>query len=93
MSTSKNTCMLKVTLAATYIKDFVNSALWNDIQVTLPAQDDMSISALEGKAADASAGLRSKVGHSSHLAGEVHRKAWAKRTGHIRIDLCQVQNA
>ena len=53
----------------------------------------MSVGALEGKAADASAGLPSQVGHSSHLPGEVHRKAWAKRTGHIRIDLCQVQDA
>ena len=65
----------------------------NRIHITSPAQDDMSVGALEGKAADASAGLPSQVGHSSNLPGGVHRKARAKRTGHIRIDLCQVQDA
>ena len=53
----------------------------------------MSIGSLKGKAADASAGLPSQVGHSSQLPGDVHRKARAKRIGHIRIDLCQVQDA
>ena len=66
---------------------------WNHIHSTSPAQDDMSVGALEGKAADASAGLPSQVGNPSHLPGEVHRKAWAERTGHIRIDLGQVQDA
>ena len=68
-------------------------ALRDHTQITSPAQDNVSVGALEGKAADASAGLPSQVRHSRCLPGEVHRKAWAKRTGHIRIDLCQVQNA
>lgn len=62
------------------------------IRPSPPAQNDVGIGALEGKAADACAGAPSRMRCPARLAGHVRLESCAERADHMRINLCQMKD-
>ena len=60
--------------------------------MSTPAQNDMRIGALEGKAAYAGVGMTPKLRCAAQLAGQGGIKVWAQGAGHIRVYLCQMKD-